>query len=102
MKAIAIVASLASIAVASNVTTTVTCPDDEVSRSPLPTTSCDSPSPTVAQTGAAYSTGAMNPDAASSQPGSQPGNSTSVPITGGAGSIAGGALVAVMAFVALL
>ncbi|OAA47192.1 hypothetical protein BBO_02647 [Beauveria brongniartii RCEF 3172] len=110
MKFIAIVASLASIAVAANVTTTVTCPDcktpsstnDVVTRSPLPTTSCDSPSLTVVKTGAVSSTGTMNPGAASSQPGSQPGNPTSVPVTGGAGSVAGGALFAVVAVVALL
>ncbi|EJP60911.1 uncharacterized protein BBA_10135 [Beauveria bassiana ARSEF 2860] len=111
MKFITIVASLASIAIAANVTTTVTCPDcktpsstnDMVTRSPLPTTSCDSPSLTVVKTGSAQSTGAMNPGAAGSQPGSQPGNNpTSVPVTGGAGSIAGGALAAVVAVVALL
>ncbi|PQK09191.1 hypothetical protein BB8028_0001g12620 [Beauveria bassiana] len=111
MKFIAIVASLTSIAIAVNVTTTVTCPDcktpsstnDVVTRSPLPTTSCDSPSLTVVKTGAAQGTGAMNPGPASSQPGSQPGNNpTSVPVTGGADSIAGRALVAVVAVVALL
>ncbi|XWW92734.1 hypothetical protein V2A60_000660 [Cordyceps javanica] len=106
MKFIAIVAALASIAVAADVSTTVTCPDcktptstnDIVTRSPLPTTSCDSPSLTVVKTGSAHSTGGMNP----STTGSQTGSPTGVPVTGSAGRVAGGAIAAVVAVVAML
>ncbi|OAA66301.1 hypothetical protein ISF_04139 [Cordyceps fumosorosea ARSEF 2679] len=106
MKFVAIIASLASIAVAADVSTTITCPDcktpastnDVVTRSPLPTTSCDSPSLTVVKTGGAQSTGGMS----SSASGSQTGSPTGVPVTGGAGRVAGGALVAAVVAVAML
>ncbi|ATY65163.1 hypothetical protein A9K55_003781 [Cordyceps militaris] len=115
MKFIAIVASLASVSVAANVSTTVTCPDcktpsstnDVVTRSPLPTTSCDSPSLTVVKTGSAQSTGGVS-TGGNNPGGNNPGtsgsqtNPTSVPVTGGAARIAGGAVAAVVAFAVLL
>ncbi len=81
-----------------------------VTREPIPTTSCDSPSLTVVKTGAASSTGGMMPGGSQtggmnpggSQTGGQTGSPTSPPITGGAGRVAGGALAAVVAVVALL
>ncbi|KAJ6781636.1 hypothetical protein PWT90_08368 [Aphanocladium album] len=105
MKFLAVVAALASVAVATDVTTTVICPscqapastNDIVTRTDVPKSSCDSPPLTVVKTGD-MSTGVVNPTAT----GSETSKPTSPPIAGAAGRVAGGALAAVVAVVALL
>ncbi|OAR01622.1 hypothetical protein LLEC1_06795 [Akanthomyces lecanii] len=109
MKFFAVVATLATsantgetaVAFAAD-SSVVTCPEcktpastnDVVTREPIPSTSCDSPPLTV------VTTGGVNPGG--SQTGSPTDNPTSPPITGSAGRVAGGALAAVVAVVALL
>ncbi|KAJ3486518.1 hypothetical protein NLG97_g6595 [Lecanicillium saksenae] len=105
MKFLALVATLASVALATDSVTTVTCPgcntptstNDMVTRSDMPTSDCSAPPLTVVKTGD-ISSGGMMPIPT----GSESGKPTSPPVTGAAGRIAGSALAAAVAAVALL